>query len=144
MYFPSYFKGLFDFGYQRRGLEIPTFYFVYLIGTIMAGAVVGQMISAIARSDQIRVNYSLDHITASIIYLLITYFIIKQKNLGASIKLIWLLPIATAALTLYVGHAIALIIPTVLSAVGNRNQKPTPKEEPKEKPEATNPDTKTV
>lgn len=103
----------------------------------MAGAIVGQMISAIARSDQIRVNYSLDHLTASIIYLVITYFIIKQKNLGDSIKLIWLLPLATAALTLYMGHAIALIIPTILSAVGNRNQKAkseTVREKEKEQP----------
>jgi hypothetical protein len=133
MLFPKYFKGLFDFGYQRRGLEVPTFYFVYLIATIMAGAVVGQTISALLGSDQIRVTWRVDHIVASIIYLILTHAIIKKKGMGETIKIIWILPLVTAGLTLYIGHVVALIIPTILSTRPNnylKKQTPPTTEKP--------------
>lgn len=126
MYWPSFFKGLFDFGYQRRGLEIPTFFFTYLIGSIMLGAIVGTVVSALTGSDQIRLTWRLDHITASVLFLIVTHFIIKKKGIGENIKIIWLLPLVTAALTLYLGHVIALIIPTILSAVPNNFLKAKP------------------
>lgn len=121
MYFPKSFKGLFDFGYQRRGLEIPTFYFVYLIVSIMLGAVVGMLVSLATGSDQVRITWRVDSIAASILFLVVTHQMILKKGLGTQSPIIWLLPIATAALTIYVGHVIALIIPTILSTRPNKS-----------------------
>lgn len=137
MYFPKSFKGLLDFGYQRRGLEIPTFYIAYLIGGVMAGAIIGMLISSVAGSDQIRITYRLDQITASIIYLVVTHQMIMRKGLGETIKLTYLLPIITAALTLYLGHAFGLIIPTILSAQANKHTPTKSEEKPKEEQKET-------
>lgn len=132
MIFPKSFKGLFDFGYQRRGLEIPTFYFVYLILSIMAGAVVGMLVSLATGSDETRINWRVDSITASILFLVITHQIIKRKGMGTTSPVIWILPIATAALTLYVGHIVALIIPTILSARPKKNDQKAPPPSPEQ------------
>lgn len=121
MLFPKSFKGLLDFGYQRRGMEIPTFYFVYLIGSVMIGAICGMLVSLATGSDTARITWRVDYIAASILYLVVTHQIIKKKTMGTQSPIIWLLPIATAALTLYIGHIVALIIPTILSARPNKN-----------------------
>ncbi len=122
MYFPKVFRGLFDFGYQRRGLEVPVFYITYLIGSIMAGAVVGTIVSAIARSDNVRIAWSIDYLTASIVFLIVSHMIILKKGLADNIKIIWILPIVAAALTLLAGgHLTGLIIPTILSAMANKH-----------------------
>jgi hypothetical protein len=121
MYFPKQFRGIFDFGYQRRGLEVPTFYFTYLIGSIMLGAIVGVAISALLRSDTVRIQWNVDLITASILFLTISHFMIQKKALADNIKIIWLLPIITAALTLFTGHLLGLIIPTILATRPNKN-----------------------
>ncbi len=122
MYWPKAFRGLFDFSYQRRGLEVPIFYISYLIGSIMAGAVVGTIISAIMKSDSIRIAWNIDYITASILFLIVSHLFILKKGLGNEIKIIWILPIVAAGLTLFAGgHVIGLIIPTILSAMANKN-----------------------
>jgi hypothetical protein len=137
MYFPKQFKGIFDFGYQRKGLEIPTFYFVYLIGSIMISAVIGTIISSITRSDTIRITYSLDVVIASIVFLVVSHTIIKKKGLGNDIKIIWLLPLVSAALTLYVGHILGVLVPTILSARPNKHLQTGAQPQNEEKKEAT-------
>lgn len=120
MYFPKYFKGLFDFGYQRRGLEVPTFYFVYLIGSVMVGAVVGMLVSSATGSDAIRISWRVDSIAASILFLVMSHSIILKKGLGNEIKLVWLLPMLAALLTIFLGHIIGLLILTILATRPNK------------------------
>src|SRR4051812_9510939 len=98
MYFPPMFRSLINFGYQRRGLEVVAFYISYLLGTIIAGAVVGSVVASLFGGDQVRINWKVDMITGSIVLLIITFFIIKQKNLTQRSFLLNFLPLATAIL----------------------------------------------
>jgi hypothetical protein len=116
MYFPPMFQHLLNFGYQRRGIEVLGFFIAYLLGTIMAGAVAGSIVASVFGGDAARINWKIDTITASIVMLLVTFFIIKQKHLGPNI-IFMLLPLGTAILSQFLTPAIALIIPSFLSSL---------------------------
>jgi hypothetical protein len=121
MYFPPMFRSLYNFGYQRRGLEVAAFYIAYLLGTIIAGAIVGSVMASLFGGDAFRNKYKVDMVTASIVLLIITYYSIKQKNLNRNI-LMNFLPLATAILSQFATPAIALIIPTFLSTLPGKTQ----------------------
>jgi hypothetical protein len=116
MYFPPMFRSLYNLGYQRRGLEVAAFYIAYLLGTIIIGAVVGSVMASMFGGDAFRIKYKVDMVTASIFLLIVTYYIIKQKNLNRHL-LMNFLPLATAIVTQFATPAIALIIPTFLSTL---------------------------
>ena len=121
MYFPPMFRSLYNFGYQRRGMEIAAFYISYLIGTIITGAIVGSVMASLFGGDAFRIKYKVDMVTGSIVLLAITYYIIKQKNLNRHM-LMNFLPLATALLTQVASPAIALIVPTFLSTLPGKTQ----------------------
>ena len=117
MYFPPMFHGLINFGKQRRGLEVVAFYISYLIGTIIAGAIVGSIIASLFGGDAMRVKWKVDLITGSIVTLIITFLIIKQKGLREKNMLFNFLPLVTALITQFASPAIGIIIPTFLSTL---------------------------
>lgn len=111
------FQHLFNFGYQRRGIEVIGFFIAYMLGTIMLGAVVGSTVASIFGGDAARTNWRVDSITASIVMLLLTHFIIRQKHLHTISPLFMILPLGTSILSLFVTPTIALIIPSILSSL---------------------------
>jgi hypothetical protein len=117
MYFPPLFQHLINFGYQRRGLEVIGFFIAYLLGTIMLGAVVGSVVASLFGGDAARINWKVDSITASIVMLLITHFIVRKKHLYTVSPLFMILPLVTAIISQFLTPAVALTIPTFLSSL---------------------------
>jgi hypothetical protein len=117
MYWPSMFQRIYDFGYQRRGLEVMGFFITYMIGIVIGGAIVGSIVAALFGGDAARVNWKIDLITHSIILLIITHLIVRQKQLYVKSQFFMFLPLATSILAQFVGPAISLIIPTFLSSL---------------------------
>lgn len=128
MYFPPMFRSMINFGYQRRGLEVVAFYISYLIATIISGAIVGSIVASMFGGDETRIAWKVDMVTASIVLLIVTFFIIKQKNLAQKSMFFNFLPLATAVITQIATPAIGLIIPTFLSTLpgGTKFTQPPP------------------
>lgn len=117
MYFPPMFQHLLNFDYQRRGLEVVGFFIAYLLGTIMIGAVIGSIVAQLFGGDAARINWKIDTITASIVLLLISHFIVRKKHLHTTSPLFMILPLGTAILSQFFTPAIALLIPSFLSSL---------------------------
>lgn len=109
------FQHLYDFGYKRQGIEVFGFFISYLLATIILGAIIGSIVASLFGGDAARVNWKIDSITASIVVLLLTFYIIKRKHLGPNI-IYTLLPLGAAIVSQFLTPAIALMIPSFLSS----------------------------
>lgn len=75
------FKHLTDFGYKRNVQEAIGFYIVYLILIVLAGGIVGTITGLVVdASNAYNISFSLGVLTAILITLTLSFFIITKKK----------------------------------------------------------------
>jgi hypothetical protein len=116
------FKSLTDFSYQRSPLQAVGFYIIYLVLTILAGAIAGMLFGLSTTNLEVDNGQKVGMITAILVVLCLSFLILQAKKLLNNYFYVGLAALS-AVVAFLGGGLLGLIITAYLTTLSGPKKK---------------------